>query len=239
MNGMRIDPMKLVVEGLVIVASILLAFALDAWWQDRGEARIEQDMLAALQSELDGALYLLDKQLEAHAAHAQATLALADKLFAEGDGSTVPVDDQVFVHLLNNPTFDPPSGIAGALLASGQTSVLTNAELRAALGRWPAAVADGYEDQAMLLETGSRYLAPLLQRSVVSMRNAYAANADQESRRRFRAGKAGTEAMVTASPELWNALYARHARITVAMADLGRTREQLVELIDLVGGELD
>ncbi len=237
MSDKQIDLTKLAVEGVVIVASILLAFALQAWWDDRQEEEIEQEMLAALQTELDGALEMLDSQVEAHVAHGEATIMLADRLVAAGEGEAVTVDEQVIVHLLNNPTFDPPSGIANALLASGQTSVLANADLRAALGRWPAAIADGYEDQIMLLETGSRHLAPLLQRSILNMGGAYAANAEQESGRQFSSELTGRDAEITASAELWNALYERHARTKIAMADLARTREQLIELIDLVAAE--
>lgn len=158
---------------------------------------------------------------------------------AAGPGEIIRANDQLIVHLLNNPTFDPPFGIASALLASGQTSVLRSADLRAALGRWPAAIADGYEDQAMLLETGSRHLAPLLQRSVANMRSAYAANAIHESERSFGEGGVVTSSEIVGSPDLWNALYERHARTQIAMADLGRTRVQLQELIDLVASQLE
>lgn len=238
-SNRRFDPVKLAVEGLVIVASILLAFALDAWWEGRQESEIEQEMLTALQSELAGALRILDLQLEVHEIHATNTLDVADALATAGDGATIEVDNRSVMSLVHNPTYDPPFGIASALLASGQTSVLGSADLRAALGRWPAAVADGYEDQTMLLESSINYLAPLLQKSMSDMRTAYLTQLDNESARRFPREPLGTVSEITASPALWNALYERHARTMVAISDLGRTRTQLVELIALVEGELD
>ncbi len=69
------------------------------------------------------------------------------------------------------------------------------------------------------------------------MGGAYAANAEQESGRQFSSELTGRDAEITASAELWNALYERHARTKIAMADLARTREQLIELIDLVAAE--
>ena len=48
--------MKLGIEGVVIVASILLAFGLQAWWDDRKDAETEHAMLLALESELQGDL---------------------------------------------------------------------------------------------------------------------------------------------------------------------------------------
>ena len=235
----RLDPARLFVEGLVIVVSILLAFALDAWWDGRQEAEIEKEMLTALESELAGALRILDLQIDVHEIHAENVLTVADALAAAGDGATIEVDDQAIMSLTHNPTYDPPFGIASALLASGQTSVLTNADLRAALGRWPAAVADGYEDQAMLVESSTSYLAPLLQQSIADMRSPYMAQMSNESSRTFPREPLGTASGVTASPALWNALYERHARSRVAISDLGRTRVQLIELIGLVEGELD
>ena len=49
-----VDWFRLSIEGLVIVVSILLAFALDAWSDQREEAQTEHEMLIALQSELQG-----------------------------------------------------------------------------------------------------------------------------------------------------------------------------------------
>jgi hypothetical protein len=91
----------------------------------------------------------------------------------------------------------------------------------------------------MLLESSSNYLAPLLQKSMSNMRTAYLTQLDNESARTFPREPLGTVSKITASPALWNALYERHARTMVAISDLGRTRQQLVELIALVEGELD
>jgi hypothetical protein len=63
MSNEKLDTRRLAVEGLVIVASILMAFALQAWWDDRQDAETEYEILVALQSELNGALEMLDSQL--------------------------------------------------------------------------------------------------------------------------------------------------------------------------------
>jgi hypothetical protein len=44
----RVDPARVVGEGLLIVVSILLAFAIDAWWDGQIERREEQEILSAL-----------------------------------------------------------------------------------------------------------------------------------------------------------------------------------------------
>ena len=47
MTGKRRFRVRLVLEGLVVVSSILLAFALDAWWD---EHELDQDVAQELQS---------------------------------------------------------------------------------------------------------------------------------------------------------------------------------------------
>jgi hypothetical protein len=44
---------RLALEATAIVASILLAFAIDAWWDDRNEAQLERRMLSALLVEFE------------------------------------------------------------------------------------------------------------------------------------------------------------------------------------------
>jgi hypothetical protein len=54
------------VEGVVIVASILLAFALDAWWDSRGQRREEIQVLENLRSDFQLAGPQLDRYLIVH-----------------------------------------------------------------------------------------------------------------------------------------------------------------------------
>jgi len=50
---------RIAVEGIAIVASILLAFAIDAWWDDRQRAETEQVVLRTLLTDLQGKQVLL------------------------------------------------------------------------------------------------------------------------------------------------------------------------------------
>lgn len=40
-------------EAVTIVGSILLAFAIDAWWQRQGEVRVEREMISAMGAEVE------------------------------------------------------------------------------------------------------------------------------------------------------------------------------------------
>jgi hypothetical protein len=231
--------LKLGVEGLVIVVSILLAFVLQAWWDDRKDAQAERQMLVALDSELQGALTMLDDQLDLQNLQADSSKAVADNMVAAGEGVNVLVSNHEIATLFNHSTYDPPFGITSALLGSGQTSILGNSELRAALGRWPAAIADGVEDQMMVMKLGTDQIAPLVQQSVADMGPVHASNIVEAINRDSSLAVLEGSSEINSTRELWNLLYQRNARIRIAVGDLGRTRVQLLELIDLVKQELE
>ena len=50
---------RIFAEGAAIVAGILLAFAIDAWWDDQVEIKEEQRLLAALANEFESNINVL------------------------------------------------------------------------------------------------------------------------------------------------------------------------------------
>jgi hypothetical protein len=55
---------RLIAESLAIIASILVAFAIDAWWQDRQERKDERQYVSSLRQEFSAELEsLLDKEI--------------------------------------------------------------------------------------------------------------------------------------------------------------------------------
>ncbi len=55
---------RILVEGVAIVASILIAFAIDAWWDLRGQEEEAQAYLTALETELRANRQIIDRDLE-------------------------------------------------------------------------------------------------------------------------------------------------------------------------------
>ena len=49
----QIPWLRVFVEGVVIVLSILLAFGIDAWWDELGDRRSEREALVRLQGEFE------------------------------------------------------------------------------------------------------------------------------------------------------------------------------------------
>jgi hypothetical protein len=139
---------RALLEGFVIVASILTAFALEAWWDERGEVRTRDAILAGLASDFEAAEADLDRVTALH----ETSLAAAERLIALADAGTVGADrastvDTLMSAVLRSPTFDPPAGTLEALLATGTLDMLDNPDLAAELTRWPAVVEEFREDE--------------------------------------------------------------------------------------------
>lgn len=142
---------RLLLEGLVVIASILIAFAIDAWWDERHEARARQAILGALRSDASAA--------QAEAARVRpglvtglertaAFLALADQTPREA--SEAQQIDQLATGLFLSPSFDAPLGSFQALLSAGDLSYVDNPELLRLVTGLLAQVANLEREQQVL-----------------------------------------------------------------------------------------
>jgi len=119
-------------EGAVILFSILLAFAVDAWWQDRGDIRLERDYLVGLLSELEDSRLELDSDL---VARAELELGL-ERLIMSSDGSPPPPVDSARATLGRARTtrqFAPVRSVFDDLVSSGRLQLLRSDAIRAGL----------------------------------------------------------------------------------------------------------
>ena len=135
---------RLFAEGVVIVASILLAFGLDAWWDATQQHRETADLLAALDEEFALAAEELDATLVGHRNVVMSADTLLRRLRA-GQGR-VPAGRLYWV--LEAPTSDLNQGTLTVLIASGRLEQVPSQRLRTVLAAWPAAVEDVQEEEA-------------------------------------------------------------------------------------------
>jgi len=54
---------RILAEGVAIVVSILLAFSIEAWWQERHERIVEQEYLVAVLSDIDAVIAEVDRSI--------------------------------------------------------------------------------------------------------------------------------------------------------------------------------
>lgn len=122
---------RMLVEATAIVASILLAFAIDAWWQDRTERIVELQYLEALREDL---LTSLDRLVNDEASQRRQVEYLESLLLTNGD---TPYSDDLRLWiddgLFNVGTYQPQVSALQDLESSGQTRIIQNPDLRRVL----------------------------------------------------------------------------------------------------------
>lgn len=121
-----------VVEGVVIVGSILLAFGIDAWWDHRNDRRAELEYLRALKSEFEAAAVEIGSDERTRAQR----LMHIDRLIGETKASQRPSRDSLvtwFGGLWKNSPYLPPDAVYQDLLATGGLNLLSSDELRRAI----------------------------------------------------------------------------------------------------------
>jgi hypothetical protein len=138
---------RLVVEALVVVASILVAFSLDAWWSERAERRTEAAHLRALRSDFEqnvSRLKVLIEQEEriADASH-RLLLAAISPTTASPEDSLANLLGQVF----NSGRFDPLMGAYEAVVNSGGLAQVRDDSLRLVLAEFGSLLEGRYYER--------------------------------------------------------------------------------------------
>ena len=82
---------RILVEGAVIIVSILLAFGIDAWWDGRQELEEEQRLLLALKSEFETNLSKIEEQLK----YRQAVVSSITQIFEAAAGQTAVTTEEL------------------------------------------------------------------------------------------------------------------------------------------------
>ena len=127
---------KLLAEGAAIVASILLAFAIDAWWSAQQDRADEAVIIAALKSEFSG----IQSELANNQTQAYAMQDSARRLLDHSRNPTSEVSDEQIDFWLNDTTWSFGGGdspVIESLVLGGRLSLLSNRELRSLLVKWP------------------------------------------------------------------------------------------------------
>lgn len=129
-------------EGILIVVSILLAFAIDASWNDRLRRQDQQRAMHALEQEFGAASELLTRVSLAHKNGFTAGEALLR--FTGPEATQIDSDSlaEILPPLFRIPYFSPSLGTLEAILSSGNLRIIESDELRAALATFPVALAD-------------------------------------------------------------------------------------------------
>lgn len=140
----------LLAEGAVIVASILLAFGIDALWEERQTRVQEREALAALRSEFTANLDQIERVIGRHVGARQRVETLVTLTEQEIRGLPQEEISAYMVALCNPWSFDPITGTTDALISSGELEILRERPLRESLTTVVNLFSDAAEDVAYL-----------------------------------------------------------------------------------------
>jgi len=142
----RHDWERLVLEIVVVVAGILIAFALDSWWDSRGEAARERAHLRALRGDFVQNVERLDQA----AARQEGIVRASRQLLAlsRTDGP-VAVDSvrSLVGRVLNSGRFGPVMGAYEAVVNTGGLAQIRDDSLRSALAEFASNLGVRYTEE--------------------------------------------------------------------------------------------
>lgn len=124
----QISYRRLFAEGTAIVISILLAFAIEAWWDDRQDRVEEQELLLALEAEFEFNLSRIDYILN----YRNTTLASITRMFeaAAGQRTIAPSElDKLLGDLAWSASVEFSTGALNNLIQGGKLRLIENDEL--------------------------------------------------------------------------------------------------------------
>jgi hypothetical protein len=154
-SGQPLEWNRLLLEGVVIVASILLAFAIDTWWDDRQDRQAESNQLLSVAAELESSAEQIREKLD--------VLAVADNAAREFISwmgpEPQPVEQnefkETFRKMYSIGTFVLLRGASERYLAGDRVDAVRHIEVQKAIADWYAAAGDLERQYAWLREAHS------------------------------------------------------------------------------------
>jgi hypothetical protein len=153
---------KILTEGMVIVVSILLAFAIDAWWNERIERQQEREHLVSMKEEFRSSIEGLQEVLLSVQTHAQNIEQLIVQLKTVEQGASIVVGEDIMGSVNIWRTTDVSTSTLTALMSSGSLNMLSNSDLRAELAGLPASIFDMTEDEVIAQEFSEKVMSAYL-----------------------------------------------------------------------------
>jgi hypothetical protein len=162
MNKLRQLPwLRISAEGVAIVVSILLAFAIQAWWEGRKERDEQDTILAAISVEIAANLAAIHCELQYRAA-AKENIQLILELSSTEHVSQYDEIDQLLANLIWWGDIDFASGALDSLIQGGRLPIIQSASLRQRLAELPDRYASVDRLERQTYESMHNRVAPYL-----------------------------------------------------------------------------
>jgi hypothetical protein len=167
-------------EGAVIVFSILLAFAIDAWWAEVGERKEEQLALVRLSTDFEGYLLELAHIRERNEKRVESTRALMNLAGPRPENANGEIVQDHLGRVIVYRSIILPAGTLSSLLETDGLALISDSTLRYELLAWTQILEAAQERNAYLIEQSReldaflkpRYpMAKILRQSQVTVHN--------------------------------------------------------------------
>ena len=127
---------KIAVEAVAIVVSILFAFAIDAWWAEKNERKVEHEALKALHSDFIASREQIERVLQSLADGRSNFARFQSATPAELTEINPDAIRPILSGLLKNNTFDPVTATLDALANDGRLGLISDSRLLRELSSW-------------------------------------------------------------------------------------------------------
>ncbi len=236
----QIPWLRVFVEGVVIVASILLALALDEWREERGELEDEQQALSGLQTDFRRYREIMESRVSA----VTREIEQIEFLFSLGAGRAeeLPVAraDSAFRWLIVAGTVDPGEGTLDALIGAGRLSLIRRDELRDLLTAWKTRLDEVLDGESVIREFVKESLVPGLAEAGVPLMRAYrSVFPDRPVSLVSDEATAAIYARVLSDPELRSLMSYRHNWADDSLGEYERTIQMIDQILALISEELE
>ena len=151
---------RLLLESIAIVLSILLAFAIDAGWDERQDRRAEAEILRALSVEFEGYRDGFSRRSEFYQETADQIVWLLDEAkFIPSEAERL---DRGLLAFVGAPTLEMGSGVNAELVASGRVSLISDPTVRRYVSTWQGLLAEVIDDEIVVRQYVTSVLVPYL-----------------------------------------------------------------------------
>jgi hypothetical protein len=141
---------RIIAEGTAVVISILLAFAIDAWWQERREASASREQIRSLLEEFKEAKQHLTVQARWLEGSLEGSIRVLELMGPSASNADLRQAREALKKSFDVAVYLPPQGTLHAVLASRSSTLLLNSDTWVALQDWGISIGD--------LEVDSRHL---------------------------------------------------------------------------------
>jgi hypothetical protein len=161
---------KMLREATAVLAAILVAFGLDAWWDNRAAAVRRDELLSVISREFETAVIELDSLV---ALDERSVASLRSFIRASATGAPV-----VPRGIVSPATYKPAFGGLNTLLSSGGLADIDEVELQKALADWPARLEELDFDERHMLFAFNQAMLEMADRDLFLANPDLAVNAD-------------------------------------------------------------